>query len=286
MKKFGFYFKKGLVLAGRASKGKSFFIKLLLGLYLILSFFGKMIFFLRPIFLIADNNLAMMIVEGHDFEINKVFEGVNAKKRYSSLLLSGMFVDGIAFIATLILVAPFGVWLATGLYNPYMPPIIFLIVFGVAAVVLTIMLELCYAPMGYVTCKGKDLSCGDVLYLAKEGSVGIKGKIFGTCLINYLMIVLFMAIFFGIPVLLGLTLFDDEGYVSILVNIITIILFIAFIFCNLFVLSTFRLAVKISLYSLYYDSVEAKHVVIARKGNTKDVFIPLFADDKEVNENA
>ena len=286
MKKFGFYFKKGFVLARRAAKGKSFFTKLLLGLYLILSFFGKMIFFLRPIFLIADNNLAMMIVEGHDFEINKVFEGVNAKKRYSSLLLSGMFVDGIAFIATLILVAPFGVWLATGLYNPYMPPIIFLIVFGVAAVVLTIMLELCYAPMGYVTCKGKDLSCGDVLYLAKEGSVGIKGKIFGTCLINYLMIVLFMAIFFGIPVLLGLTLFDDEGYVSILVNIITIILFIAFIFCNLFVLSTFRLAVKISLYSLYYDSVEAKHVVIARKGNTKDVFIPLFADDKEVNENA
>ena len=57
MKKFGFYFKKGFVLVKMAMKGKSFFTKLLLGLYLILSFLGKMLFFLRPIFLIADNNL-------------------------------------------------------------------------------------------------------------------------------------------------------------------------------------------------------------------------------------
>ena len=281
MKKFGFYLKKGFVLAGRAMKGKSFFTKLLLGLYLILSFFGKMIFFLRPIFLIGDNNLAMMIVEGHDFEINKVFEGVNAKKRYSSLLLSGIFVDGLALIATLLLVGPFGVWYGTGLWNPYMPPIIFVIIFGVAALVLTIILELCYAPMGFVTCKGKDLSCGDVLYLGKEGSVGIKGKIFGVCFINYLVIVLFMAVCFGVPLFMGLTIFDDEDYVALIVNIVATILFLAFIFLDIFVLSTFRLSCKISLYSLYFDNVEAKHVIIARKANGKDVFVPLFADDKE-----
>ena len=285
MKKFSFYFKKGFVLAGRAMKGKSFFTKLLLGLYLILSFFGKMIFFLRPIFLIADNNLAMMIVEGHDFEINKVLEGVNAKKRYSSLLLSGIFVDGIAFISTLLLVGPFGVWYATGLWNPYMNPLIFVIVFGVAALVLTLILQLCYAPMGFVACKGKDLSCGDVLYLGKEGSVGIKGKIFGVCFVNYLVIILFMAFCFGLPVFLGLTMFDEEDYVHIVVNIVALILFIAFIFLDVFVLSIFRLSCKISLYSLYFDSVEAKHVVIATKGNGKDVFLPLFADDKEARND-
>ena len=285
MKKFGFYFKKGFVLAGRAMKGKSFFTKLLLGLYLILSFFGKMIFFLRPIFLIADNNLAMMIVEGHDFEINKVLEGVNSKKRYSSLLLSGIFVDGIAFISTLLLVGPFGVWYATGLWNPYMNPLIFVIVFGVAALVLTIILELCYAPMGFVACKGKDLSCGDVLYLGKEGSVGIKGKIFGVCFVNYLVIILFMAVCFGVPLFLGLTLFDEEDYVHIVVNIAALVFFLAFIFLDVFVLSIFRLSCKISLYSLYFDSVEAKHVVIATKGNGKDVFLPLFADDKEARND-
>ena len=286
MKKFGFYFQKGFVLAGRATKGKSFFTKLLLGLYLILSFFGKMIFFLRPIFLIADNNLAMMIVEGHDFEINKVFEGVNSKKRYSSLLISGMFVDGIALIATLLLVGPFVVWQITTLYNPYMPPIIFIIIFGIAAAVLSIMLELCYSPMGFVTCRGKDLSGGDVLYLAKEGSVGIKGKVFGACFVNYLVIVLFMAFFFGIPAVLAANMFDDEGYVAIFVNIVCVLFFIGFVMVDLFVLSFFRLSVKISLYSIFYDSVETRHVVIAKKGTTKDSFVPLFTDDKEVNENA
>ena len=285
MKNFGFYFKKGLVLAGRATKGKSFFVKLLLGLYLILSFFGKMIFFLRPIFLIADNNLAMMIVEGHDFEINKVFEGVNSKKRYSSLLLSCIFVDGLAFIAAIILVGPFAGWYASLLWNPYLPPLIFMIIFGIAAAVLTIMLELCYAPMGFVACKGKDLSCGDVLYLAKEGSVGIKGKIFGICFVHYLIIVLVFGVLFGVPVALGSTMFDEEGYVSIVVNFVAIIFFIAFIFADVFLLMPLRLAIKVSLFSLYYDSVETKHVVIARKGNTKDEFVPLFADDKEVNDN-
>ena len=286
MKKFGFYFKKGYVLAKMAMKGKSFFTKLLLGLYLILSFFGKMIFFLRPIFLIADNNLAMMIVEGHDFEINKVFEGVNSKKRYSSLLISGMFVDGIALIATLLLVGPFAVWQITTLYNPYMPPLIFIIIFGIAAAVLSIMLELCYSPMGFVACRGKDLSSGDVLYLAKEGSVGIKGKVFGACFVNYLVIVLFMAFFFGVPAVLAANMFDDEGYVAIFVNIVCVLFFIGFVMVDLFVLSFFRLSVKISLYSIYYDSVETRHVVIAKKGTAKDSFVPLFTDDKEVNENA
>ena len=284
MKKFGFYFKKGFVLAGRALKGKSFFTKLLLGLYLILSFFGKMIFFLRPIFLIADNNLAMMIVEGHDFEINKIFEGVNAKKRYSSLLISCIFVDGLAFIAALILVGPFLGWFFSGLYNPYLPPIIFVIIFGIAAVVFTIMIELCYAPMGFISAKGKDLSGGDVLYLGKEGSVGIKGKIFGVMFVDYLVIILFMVVLIGVPLVLGSIWFDDEDYVSIIVNFIAIIFFLAFIFCDIFVLSTFRLSMKISLYSLYYDNVEAKHVIIAKRGNAKDEFVPLFTDDKEAVE--
>ena len=93
------------------------------------------------------------------------------------------------------------------------------------------------------------------------------------------------AVFFGVPFALGATMFDDEGYVSIIVNFIAIIFFIGFIFFDVFVLSLFRLAVKISLFSIYYDSVETRHVVIARKGTAKDQFLPLFTDDKEVNDN-
>ena len=115
---------------------------------------------------------------------------------------------------------------------------------------------------------------------------GIYGKIFGTIFANYIVMILFFAFFFAIPLLLGLNFFDDEGYVAIFVNIIAIIFFIGFMFVDIFVLSTFRLAMKISLYSIFLDSVETKHVVIAKKANAKDSFVPLFADDKEVNENA
>ena len=284
MKKFGFYFKKGFVLAKMAMKGKSFFTKLLLGLYLILSFLGKIVFFLRPIFLIADNNLAMMIVEGHDFEIDKIFEGVNNKKRYSSLLLSCIFVDGISLAAALIMVTPFAVWSATPLYNPYLPPIIFAIIFGIAAAVFSVILQIIYSPMGFVTCKGKDLSSGDVLYLAKEGSAAIKGKIFGIVILNYLFLAIFFAIFFYIPVFLGSNFFDEENYVAIFVNFVTLFLFIGFIFADVFLLSKFKLSMRISLYSLFYDNVETRHVIIAKRGNLKDSFVPLFSDDKEEKE--
>lgn len=286
MKKFGFYFKKGFVLTSMAMKGKGFFTKLLLGLYLILSFFGKLIFFLRPIFLIADNNLAMMVVEGHDVEIDKIFEGINSKKRYSSLLLSCIFVDGLSLVAAAIMVGPFLAWELTSvsgfpLYNTNLPPYIFIIIFGVVALVLTFVLQLMYCPMGFVTCKGKDLSCGDVLYLAKQGSASVKGKIIGISLINYLFILIFLAIFLVPPFVLAQLFFDDMGEVAIFVNFTGIVLFIIFMLFDVFVLSTFRMSMKISLYSVFFDNVEAKHVIIARKGNLKDSFVPLFSDDKE-----
>ena len=284
MKKFGFYFKKGYVLAKMAMKGKNIFTKLLLGLYLILSFFGKIVFFLRPIFLIADNNLAMMITEGHDFEIDKLFEGINSKKRYSSLLLSCLFIDGISLAAAIIMVLPFAVWNATGLYNPYVPPMIFVVVFAVASAVLMFVFQLMYSPMGFVACKGKDLSSGDVLYLAKEGSAGIKGKTFALCLINYLVIIVVIGLLVYLPFFMGLNFIDEEGYVAIFVNFVALILFLAFMLVDVFILQGVRLSLKISLYSLFNDNIEAKHVVIAKKAGAKNEFVPLFEDDKEVKE--
>ena len=284
MKKFGFYFKKGFVLAKMAMKGKSLFTKLLLGLYLILSFFGKIIFFLRPIFLIADSNLAMMIVEGHDFEFEKLFEGVNAKKRYSSLLLSAIFVDGLALMGALIMVLPFLIWNFTLLYNVNVPPIIFVIIFGIAAVALGITIYVVYAPMGFVACKGKDLSAGDILYLAKEGSASNKGKIVGLFLVNYLILILVLAVFIALPIFLG-SYFIVDYDVAIFVNFIDLFLFIGLMLLEVFVLSYVKLSVKISMFSLFYDSVETKHIIIAKHGSTKDAFVPLFTDDKEVKDN-
>ena len=289
MKKFGFYFKKGFVLAKMAMKGKSLFTKLLLGLYLILSFLGKICVFTRPIFLIADSNLAMMIVEGHDVEINKLFEGINSKKRYSSLLLSCMFIDGIAIVTMLLLVVPFILWQNISpdhpLFNSALPPIIFVAIFAIAAAALLIVFNVVYAPAGFVTCKGKDLTSGDVLYLAKEGSAAIKGKIVGLFIANYLLLLLVVGIFVAIPFVLGNLIFNENDEVALFVNFVILADILLFAVVDVFFLSSIRLSIKVSYYSLFFDSVEAKHVIIAKKSTLKDTFIPLFSDDKETKED-
>lgn len=283
MKNFNFYFKKGLILAKMALKGKSIFTKLLLGLYLILSFIGKLFFFTRPIFLIADNNLAMMIVEGHDFELNKLFEGVNTKNRYSSLLLANIFVEGIALAAAVIFVVPFLVWgLMPNLYNYQVSPFIFVSVFGVAASILLVALLIIYSPMGYIATKGKDLNAGDILFLSKEGSANAKGKILGINLLNYLFILLILGALIGGAIVVANIMRDEYGVVLLAANFIIMGIFIVLIFVDLFLLPIFKMAILISQYALFFDNVQAKHIVVATKGSSSNEYVPIFSDDKEV----
>ena len=282
MKNFSFYFKKGLILAKMSLKGKSIFTKLLLGLYLILSFFGKLLFFTRPIFLIADNNLAMMIVEGHDFELNKLFEGVNSKKRYSSVLLANLFVEGIVLAASIIFVVPFVVWsLIPNTYNAQVSPLIFVTIFGSAVAVFYFILTIIYSPMGYIAVKGKDLNAGDILFLSKEGSANAKGKVLGISLLNYLIISLILGAFIGGAIAVANILKDEYGMVLIGANFAILAILILLIIVDVFLLAIFKMAEVISLYSLFYDNVQAKHIVVTTKGSSSNEYVPIFSDDKE-----
>lgn len=282
MRNFGFYFKKGYALTKMALKGKGVFTKLILGLYLILSFFGKMFLFLRPIFLIADNNLAMMVVEAHDFEVNKLFEGINNKKRYSSLLLSNLYLEGILLAASIVFTAPFLIWsFMPAFYNPMISPYIFVSILSVVVLVIGIMITLIYSPMGFVTAKGKNLSAGDIMLLSKEGSKGTKGKVFFTNFLNYLFITLIIGAFVLAVYLVVLFLRDAGGVPLIADNFIILVILIGLIFVNIFGLLSIRMSNLVSLYSIYYDSVETKHIVVSTRGATKEAYVPLFSDDRE-----
>ncbi len=282
MKNFSFYFKKGLVLARLSLKGKSAFTKLILGLYLILSFFGKLLFLTRPIFLIADNNLALMVVEGHDFELNKLFEGINSKKRYSSLLLANLFIEGIVLAAFIVLVLPFLIWAyIPNLYNPQVNPMIFVSVFSVVVSVFYFVLSIIYAPMGYITVKGKDLNAGDILFLSKEGSANAKGKVLGICFLHYLFISLILGAFIGGSIAVGNLMKDQFGTLLIGANFVILGLFLVMAFVDIFLLARFKMAISISLYSLFYDNVQSKHIIVATKGGSNGEYVPIFSDDKE-----
>ena len=282
MKNFSFYFKKGLVLAKLACKGKSVFTKLLLGLYLIVSFFGKLLFLTRPIFLIADNNLALMVVEGHDFEINKLFEGVNNKKRYSSLLLANLFIEGIFIGAFIILVLPFIIWsVLPQYYNATVNPLIFVYVFSGVVSALYLVLSIIYAPMGYITVKGKDLNSGDILFLSKEGSSNAKGKILGLYFLHYLFIYLILGALIGGAIAIASLMKDPYGVIYFYVNFIILAIFLVLAVLDIFVLSKFKMALIISLYSLFRDNIPAKHIIVATKGSSTGEYVPIFSDDKE-----
>ena len=282
MRNFGFYFKKGTALTKMALKGKGVFTKLVLGLYLILSFFGKMFLFLRPIFLIADNNLAMMIVEAHDFEVNKLFEGVNSKKRYSSLLLGCLFTEGLVIAAVVIFTLPFIVWaLIPTFYNYLVQPTVFISISAIFVVAIGIMLALVYSPMGFVAVKGKGLSAGDIMFLSKEGSKSIRSKVFFINFINYLVVTLVLGIFVLMAFLFIIFMRDDMGEVLLGANFLVMFVFLAMMFVDIFLLSFFKVSNLVSLYSLYFDSVETKHIVVSTRGATKEAYIPLFADDQE-----
>ena len=283
MKTFGFYFKKGLVLAKMSMKGKSLFTRLLLGLYLILSFAGKLFLFTRPLFLIADNNLSMMIVEGHDFEINKLFEGVNSRKRYSSLLLSTLFIEGIALATAITFAMPYFIWGAIpNTYYYELNPMLFGYIFSGLVLVMVFALAVYYSPIGYVTCRGKDLSAGDILYLSKQGNAGIKGKVLALNVVYILIIVAVLAIFVGAMYLVIYFLRDPDYYDVILIaNFIVLVLIIGMGMVDVFVLSAFKVALLSALYALFFDSVQTKHIVVATKGEKTDDYVPLFSDDKE-----
>ena len=282
MRTFSFYFKKGLELAKVSLKGKGFFTRILLGLYFILSTLGKLLFFTRPIFLISDNNLAMMAVEAHDIELNKLFEGINKKKRYSSLLLATLFIDGLILAAAIIFFVPFLVWslIPSGSLTTFPAPTIMMYLGLVIVAAFAIVLVTIYSPIGFVAVKGKDTGVGDILFLASKGSKSTKGKVIGLTIVYGLIILVIIGVPVGLSILFNTMDYSNNDPMSVVMRIVILVLLIALVFLVLFVVAFFKFALANSYYSLFFDSVETKHIVVAARG-TRDQFTPLFADDKE-----
>lgn len=279
MHSFGYYFKRGSQLAKLLFSKRSFFDKLLLTLYFIGSLFGKFFFFTRPIFLIGDQNIALMLNEGHDVEVNKIFEGVNDKKRYSSLLLSNFFVDLIMFGAILIFVVPS---LVFGLITPFDSSLLIaMIIVILGSIIVTLMyvaLLVIYLPMGFVAAKGVDLSAGDILYLSKKATKGNKGLVIGTYIVYSLFIFLVLGGILGIAFLFYMLAINEEELLVIPAYVALICLPIL----EIFVITRFRVALVSSLYAIYSDAIMTKHVVISKRAvSSFEEYVAVFSDDKE-----
>lgn len=283
MHSFSFYMKKGSALTKTVLRKKNFFDKFLLACYFLASFLGKFIFFVRPIFEIADQNIGLMLNEGHDIEINKIFEGVNDKKRYTSLLLSTLFIDFICLGLAVMTVLPSILLMANSrtqmLYYIGLG-LFFLSTIGV--IILFCGLYVRYAPIGFVAAKGMDLTAGDVLYLANKASKGLKGKIIGLYILDNLLTVLVLGAVIAIMII-GINSQFTGMEVNIAAVITTGVCALAIPILQIFVFSRQQTKLVASLYALYSENVEVKHIVIAKRdASTFEEYTALFTDDKEV----
>ncbi len=280
MHSFGYYFKKGHELTKLVFKKLSLLDKILLGLYFLGSLIGKLIFFIRPVFLIADQNIALMISETHDLEINKIFEGVNNKRRYTSLLLSNLYIDIIILGIAVALVVPFAIYLPFALRTgTQVLPISLMSFGGVVGGIIAVIMVLAYFPQGYVTTKGQNLSAGDILLLSKQASKGNRGKIFLIYFLNYLIIsaVLSLVILVFYVFFINTTMNNRWIFSSIIIGILLI-----YSVLEISVFPLLKVRTEVSLYCLCQDAVETKHIVIARRNaSDKEEYVAIFTDDME-----
>lgn len=278
MHSFGFYLKKGFALTKLMFRKRSFLDKLILALYFIGSLVGKLVFFLRPAFLIGDQNIALMLNEGHDVEVSKIFEGVNDKKRYTSLLLSSLFIDAIVIGLAVVLVVPFVVGSFTS--DLVSVTVSMSIIYEVSAVVVGVLyvaLLYIYSPMGFVTAKGVDLSAGDVLFLARKASKGNVGKFILLGIICYLPIYVSLGAIIGLAfVFLILAVNATELFV-----IGAVVMLILIPVLEVFVFARLKVAYETAFYAICSDSVIVKHVVLAKRNTTSfEEYVGVFSDDQ------
>jgi len=277
------YRKKAVDLSKFALRKHKFKGKIEYAIYCVVSFFAKFIVFLRPLFVIADTNIAIMIEETHDFCIDKAFEG--AKQRYGELLIATLKVDLTVIVMLCLVTLPgnyakysdivhddeFGLTLVTKVLP---------VVFWAIGYLVAVRIGTTYAATGYIATKGKDLDAGDLLLNSKRGTKGCKAVLWIHWVLNYLfrdglLFALIRAVIYVYEInevnstpLWGFTLFCIGG------------MFVyAFLYVNIF--APLNLRYEQTKYCIFQDNVPVKRTYVVKQiTGESDGITPVFTDEK------
>lgn len=166
----------------------------LLFVYVITSFFGKLLFFTRPIFSVADENLAEKLNEQKPFSFWSIFDGTLKPEPYRALSLTYFITDLMLFVGLLaIVILPVMMWafLVPAINNRfyllgfYYGLTIFFVVLGILYVLFSLIY---YVPIAFVSRRQTVSEPGLVLKTVNEG-LRKQGK-FNIFFINLLYLVL------------------------------------------------------------------------------------------------
>ena len=253
--------------------------KLVLVIYVLMSFIGKGIFFIKPIFDVADDNLARIIVETHYLNFPMVFKVI--KKRYGELLLVDTIrsLESLA-IALVLFGLPFLVISLTP--NPAIEqtPGHF-IIYGLAVLTLIIsyLIGVKYWAVPHIILANSNLTGSDGMLMSKLSKKQYGGKVFLARLPYYLMVILFIGLFVGtILIIQSITNYDNVLIVSVFSDIVPLIL-------SLLWLVIYRIYISkcVKSYLIYQEVIKISKPIVAKQvsGDKLD-YVPLF-DDGEID---
>ena len=143
--------------------------RLLLLVYGFIGFFGKLFFFTRPFFTLAETNLVSLISQRKPFNVWQMFDQVVDRERYNRLRVSYFVMDLLTlFVASILLLVPILIWIVfnpitdsyetlVGLYNSL---IIYFIVLGIVGLLFSFSF---YRPFAFVTVHHPDHGSGSIL---------------------------------------------------------------------------------------------------------------------------
>jgi hypothetical protein len=143
--------------------------RLLLLAYGFIGFFGKLFFFSRPFFTLAESRLVTLMNQRKPFNIWQMFDQVVSREQYYRLMTSYFVMDVLTlFVGGVLALIPTLIWTfltpsissneqLVGLYNVLF---IYFIAFGIVALLFSFSF---YRPFAYVAIHNPDLGSGSIL---------------------------------------------------------------------------------------------------------------------------
>ena len=271
-KRFNFYFSKGFRLAFYSLKKCSFFTKVELCFYALISFVGKSIFFLRPIFEIADMNLAAFVAESRNVCFPKIFQGTT-KKRFVDLLFAEILTDVMALMCYgVIAVLPITLMMLAGQSTVTMIIHYVLAIGGLIPVYFFLINE---APAGFVASKTNGLDVSDYMLNSKAT---VKGSRIAVTLVYVIYGLIIGALIAGVCV--GLYYSGEINVKPDFYGLIILAICIAVVALIYFVIMRFAVARYTNLYLIYRDQAKlTKSIAVKPVAGENLNYAPLFSED-------
>lgn len=277
---FGYYFKKSSDLVSFVFGKQKFKDKFAFLLYVVASTICKLFFLTRPLFLIADQNMANMIVNGHSFSILKAFHGT--KERYFKIFFAELVEGTIYFALALVILIPcaFPFLILTNTAFG----IVFVVLGAIAWLITCFALSYNYRFVDYVAAKNKELDFSDYLYNSRVSIRGFKGLIFGNDLVSFILGDLIPLLFVALAFLCGtvllaviFTTFNNAVIAELVCFVLILLLTFGFVLYYFNVAAPIKMRKIVFVYLIATDNCKtSRSIVVKRKSSNRVEYEPLF----------